>query len=205
MAIFPADDLTLPLATRKRLRPLVESWRSEAKENVLRNPPTRGNAQALDLWGTKKWWGSGDFNLFTPDVELIHSFWEVYGNSFTIFDFANKQFGAPGYRPRLSIGTANGTATWTLAGKEAVAGYTIYVNNVAKTLGVDYTYSEETGAQGEAQIIFTAGHIPAGGAGAIEFAGLLRCRYTAEIREEPTKRFVDWNRQLLSLTAWEKW
>jgi hypothetical protein len=183
----------------------VESYRSEFVENVLRNPPTRGNAQKLDLWGQKKWRGTMDFNLLTADIELIESFWAVNGANFTIFDFAPTLFGSPGYRPRLSIGTANGTATWTLAGKEAVAGYIIYVGNVAKTLGADYTYSEESGGQGEAQITFLAGHIPAAGAGAIEFAGLIRCRYVAEIRDEPAKRFVDWNRQLLSLVAWEKW
>lgn len=214
MAVFPSDDLALAIATRKRLRPLIDAHASGPSiENVKRNAVTQGKSQSRDVWGRKKFMAVLAFDRLIDDIELLHSFTEVFGVSgFTYFDFEQKQVGLPGYRPAVSIGTGDGvTATFTLPAREIVSSTLIvYVSAVQKTAGVDYNLAARSGALndgpgpvGEDQVVFIAGHIPAAAA-PITAAFKGRYRYTAEIPEPAKKHHLDWNRQLLEMTVLEK-
>jgi hypothetical protein len=205
MAVFPSDDLALSAATRGRLRPLIGGYKSYFLENVKRNDPiSRGKTQARDMWlGRKKWVGECPFDLRIDDVELLMSFYEIYGVSgFTAFDFEQKQVGSPGYRPAVQIGTADGTAGqfFTLPAKDVVqSSVIIYVSDVS--IGAGFTFSSGTGAQGEDRVQITAGQTN-GAKVTAAFKG--RCRYTCEIPRPPEKANVDWNRQTVFMILQEK-
>lgn len=156
MAVFPPDDMTLAAATRRRLKPMVDSHGSGFVENVRRNPAFEGKSQARDLWGRLKWTASLEFRLAIADIELMMSFWEVYRVSgFTAFDFEQIQIGSPGYRPADALGTGDGATTvFTIRAKEVVAGTQIVYNNTVVVAGT--TLGVGTGSQGEDQITFAA-------------------------------------------------
>jgi hypothetical protein len=205
MAIFPSDDSAISASTRKRLRPLVDSYSSTPIDALKRNAPTAGAAQSRDPWtGRTKRQVSMEFDLLVADIELISAFIDTYGVAgFTFFDFESKLYGTPGARPARNIGTGDGaTLTFTIPAKET-SGIVVYVNGVAKTAGVDYNVSVGTGSQGEDQIVFIAGHAPGNGL-AVTVAFLGRIRYTMQMAQRYAKRTVDWNRQVLSVTLIEQ-
>lgn len=160
MAIFPSDDLSLPLATRKRLRPLIEGYSSRFIDNVKRNAPTSGASQARDSWGRKKFTADCPFDRQLNDIELLMSFWDQYAVSgFTFFDFVGKSIGtssvAPGYMPADPLGTGDGsTTTFTIRAKEVLTSSLIAYNNAVAVAGA--TLSVATGAQGEDRVVFPA-------------------------------------------------
>lgn len=82
---------------------------------------------------------------------------------FTFFDFVGWSSSPVGrYWPRLRVGVHDGsTTTWDLPIKSS-SSRTLYVNNVAKTSGVDYTFSAGTGLDGRDRVTGlsgTNGHI----------------------------------------------
>lgn len=205
MAIFPSDDPAIAAATRNRLRPLIGGYKSYFLENVKRNDPTsRGKTQSRDMWlGRRKFVAECPFDLRIDDIELLMSFYEVYGVAgFTFFDFEQKQVGSPGYRPNVLLGTTDGTAGqfFTLPAKEVVqSSIIIYVADVS--IGAGFTFSSGTGALGEDRIQITAAQT----LGLSVKAALKgRFRYTCEIPAAPQKGNSDFNRQTLQMIAQEK-
>lgn len=162
MAIWPSDDLTLSLATRKRLRPLIDGYSSRFIDNVKRNSPTAGASQSRDAWGGRtKFTADCPFDLPIDDIELLMSFWDQYRVAgFTFFDFVQKVIGAPGYMPADPLGTGDGsTTTFTARAKEIVASSVIAYNNGVAVAGP--TLSVGTGSQGEDRIVFSAAPVGA--------------------------------------------
>jgi len=162
MAVFPSDDLSLPLATRKRLRPLINGYSSRFISNVKRNSPTAGASQARDAWGgRKKFTADCPFDRTFDDIELLLSFWDQYGVAgFTFFDFVTKTIGAPGYMPADSLGIGDGaTTTFTARAKEIDSSSLIVYNNTVPVAGV--TLSVGTGSQGEDRTVFSSAPVGA--------------------------------------------
>lgn len=169
MPVFPADDLSLSVAIRNRLRPLIASHASGFNENVKRNSPTAGASQTRDMWGKVKFAASLEFDRKIDDIELLMSFWEVYRiTGFTYFDFEQIVMGTPGYRSPEVLGTGDGaTLTFTIRAKEIVSSSVVVYNNTVPISSGFYALSAETngigtGSQGEDQIIFGGGHAPVG-------------------------------------------
>lgn len=205
MAIFPPDDISLSLATRNRLKPLISGYNARFISNVKRNSPTAGASQSRDVWGKKKFTADCPFSKGIDDIELLLSFWDVYGVSgFTFFDFVQTVIGAPGYRPADALGTGDGaTLTFTIRAKEiASSSVIVYDNGVAVSAGF-YSLSAGTGAQGEDRIVFGGGHAPAAGH-ALTIAYKGRRRYTCEIVADPPKSMTEWDRFGNIITVLEK-
>ncbi len=213
MAIFPSDDLALDATTRRRILPLLAGYTTPPLENVKRNPPTNGTVQARDVWGRKKFSATMPFRLRIPDIELLMSFWEVYGSAgFTMFDFRSKQIGAPGYRAATSLGNATGALqTFTLPAK-AVSGLILYKNvggvptvipsgSITIHNGVAPLY-DGAGAQGEATVDLAAGVAAAGQAITAAFLG--RYRYTVIAAEAPQKSAAEYNLEDIVLKVVEQ-
>lgn len=171
MAVFPTDDLSLSLAIRRRLRPLIASHSSDFMENVKRNAPTAGASQTRDMWGKLKFKAALEFDRTIDDAELVMSFWQtnrVIG--FTFFDFEPCVIGTPGYRNPDPLGTGDGsTLAFTIRAKEIVSSSVVVYSDTSPTstsrVAISsgfYSLSVGTGSQGEDQIVFGGGHIPVG-------------------------------------------
>jgi hypothetical protein len=199
MALFPSDDPAIPLATRRRLAPLVASHASSFIDNVKRNAPTAGASQGRDVWGRNKFSATWEFNLGIDDIELIMSFWAMYKVSgFFGYDFEFITVGSPGYRAPEALGIGNGViTTFTVAAKQ-ISNITVYDNGVSTAA---WTLSIGTGPQGEDRIIFTAAPV-AGHILTIAYKG--RHRYFLEIPSPPAKGNTEWNRQRVSFPVLEK-
>jgi hypothetical protein len=202
MAIFPPDDPAIALATRKLLRPIVNSHTSGFIENVKRNPATAGSSQARDVWGKLKFSSGLEFQLAIANIELMMSFYEVYRvTGFTAFDFEQYQAGSPGYRPADPLGTGDGsTTTFTIPAKE-VGGVIVYDNAGVVAFPAGYSISVGTGAQGEDRIVFAVAPVTAH---VLTIAYLGRRRYTCEIPAPPGKGNIEYNRQRLTMQLLQK-
>lgn len=97
--------------------------------------------------------------LSSEELATLRDYHEANrSNSFNFFDRVS--LGWTG----LAVGTGDGAAaTFTLPAKE-ITGRIVKVAGVVKTEGTHYTVSAGTGVDGEDQITFTVGNIPAAGA-----------------------------------------
>lgn len=188
MALFPESS---------RRKPLF-GYDNTPDENVKRTPPEAGDSYIRDVWGTLRFVARMDFQLSKADAGVLWAFYEANRlTGFTFFDFAMV------YAWAKTIGTGDGvTAAFTIPGKETVL-TTVTVGGVAKALGVDYTFSAGTGADGQDRIIFIAGHIPAAAA-AVAIVADTRRKYTVEFAEKPSRRSMNFNTVMISMRVQEK-
>jgi hypothetical protein len=179
MAIFPADELSLSAAIRKRLRPLANSYTSHLAEYKKRSDSGSGISRFRDMWGRTRRVASGTMNLSEADGALIEQFWAANRNvTFTFFDFKREQW------TDKVIGTGNGVlATYYPPGKDYIGTVIVKVNGVVRTPGTHYNLTNETGPNGEMRIVFTGGNIPPNGH-PIAVTALVRGRYTVEYVNE---------------------
>jgi hypothetical protein len=206
MPIFPSDDPAIAAATRKRLRPLIDGYKSYFVDAVMWNGIKQGKSQSRDPWlGKLRWVGECPFDLLIDDIELITSFLDVNRISgFTMFDFEQKVVGnAPGYRTPVTIGTTGGGAgeKFTLPAKEVSALTVEVANGAGGWTVVASTIEVGTGALTEDKAVVTNAQT-AGRTVRASFKG--RCRYTVEVRQYPQKGNSEWNRQRMFFTATEK-
>lgn len=196
MPIFPADDPSLPSATRARIRPLADSYSSTPAENKKRSDPQSGQAKFLDLWGRVRQTCGGTMHLSEYNAGLATQFFEANRNgTFDYFDFIRKTY------TNVLLGTGDGiVTTFTFGGKDVVE-QVVRVAGVAKTAGTHYNVSVGTGALGQDQVIFTAGNIPTAGQ-EVRADARLRALYTMEFLEW-SARSGGWDRVVIDFSVQE--
>jgi hypothetical protein len=180
MAIFP-DTATI--------KPLIDGYDPTPIENVKRNESESGKSQKRDVWGRVRRMFQMEFRLQFADSYTLQAFCDANrALDITFFDYESNRFAAE------NIGTGTGAlAAFTVPAKE-IKNATVYVNNVPRAAGIDYTISAGSGALTEDRIIFVAGHEPPNGqAVTIFYDG--RHRYTVEFVSPPQVRPVEYNQR----------
>jgi hypothetical protein len=172
-------------------------YSSYLDEFKSRSNPSSGRHQEKDIWNRTRFNASMEYDLRTVDALIVYGFWKTNRNTF--FDFYD--FDVDIFITE-NIGTGTGAlTTFTVPGKK-ITSVSVFVNAVQKFVGVDWDLSSGTGAIGQDQIIFRAGHIPAAAAPiTINYVG--QHWYNCIYKNRPDKTSANLNRLSLKIDVME--
>lgn len=161
------------------LRPVAGSYSSYFTDYVVRNQPESGKTVSRDKWGRDRLVVEASFRNRSDKSSLLMDFCRANRvGTFYFFDFIARNVADE------NIGTGNGATTAFTVPARLLQTRTVKKAGVTQVEGVDYTYSEGTGTNGESRILFTVA--PAAAAAiTITYKGERRflCEFTSYSRE----------------------